>query len=151
LIESTDHDRIIETVDYYHSSKNRPLTSLIQNGKEGNETDSNSSIDISDTNEGDETAQKSSIDVIETLKDKVGNKFTRNSNIAVNRILEETEVSMENNAKMMDNDETFDVTTPWNTNYDVSIDIESSVLANESDQSNKDDQKKYYQQQFHQF
>ena len=89
------------------------MTPLIQNGKEGNETDSNSSIDISDTNEGDETAQKSSIDVDKTLEDKVGNKFTRNSNIAVNRIHEENiEVSMENKAKMIDSDEPFDVTTP---------------------------------------
>jgi hypothetical protein len=121
LIESIEQDRIIETVDYYHSSKYRPETPLIQNGKEGNETDSNSSIDISDTIEGDETAQKSSIEVNETLEEKVGNKFTRYSNIAVNRIYEETEVSMENNAKMMDSDEPFDVTTPWNTNFDVSI------------------------------
>jgi hypothetical protein len=41
---------------------------------------------------------------------------------------------------MIDSDETFDVTTPWNTNYGVSIDIVPSVRANESDQSNKDDQ-----------
>ena len=144
LIESTGHDRIIETVDYYHSSKNRPETPLIQNGKEGNETVSNSSIDISDTNEGDETAQKSSIDVDKTLEDKVGNKFTRNSNIAVNRILEETEVSMENKAKLIASDETFDVTTPWNTDYDVSIHIESSVRANESDQPKKMTNQKFY-------
>ena len=41
---------------------------------------------------------------------------------------------------MIDSDEPFDVTTPWNTDYDVLIDIESSVRANNSDQSDKDDQ-----------
>ena len=117
------------------------MTPLIQNGKAGDETAGNSNIDISDTNEGDETVQQSSIDVYKNLEYKVGNKFARNNKIAVNRIHEdEIEVSIENKAKMIDSDEPFDVKTPWNTNYDVSIDIVPSVRANESDQSNKDDQ-----------
>ena len=89
LIESGDHDHISKTVAQYCTSKNGPLTLLIQNGKAGDETASNSSIGISDTNESGETAQQSSIDVYKNLEDKIGNKLTRNSNIAVNRIYEE--------------------------------------------------------------
>ena len=46
---------------------------------------------------------------------------------------------------MIDSDESFDVTTPWNTNHDKSIDIVPSEKQppggeDESDQSNKEKQ-----------
>ena len=96
MIESGEHDHISHEFVYYHTSQHGPQTSLIQYGKADGETASNSSIDVSNNHE-----------------EKVGNAFTRNSNIAVNRIHEEEiEVSVENKAKMIDSGESFDVTTP---------------------------------------
>ena len=73
---------------------------------------------------------------------KIGYKITRNSNIAVNKA-QQIEVSVKKKGKMIDSDESFDVTTPWNVNYDESIDIAPSEKkppsrADESDQFNKD-------------
>ena len=96
LIESGEHDHISHEFVYYHTNQHGPQTSLIQYGKADDETASNSSIDVSNNHE-----------------DKVGNAFTRNSNLAVNRIYEEEiEVSLENKAKMIASDKSFDVTTP---------------------------------------
>ena len=107
MIISGEHDHISHEFVYYHTNQHGPQTSLIQYGKADDETASNSSIDVSNNHE-----------------DKVENAFTRNSNIAVNRIHEEEiEVSVKNKVKMIDSDESFDVTTPWNTNHDESIDI----------------------------